>query len=224
MATASRVTIANVMIRSSRLPAPAAARGPLASVRPRPSRVQGASLALPGGLPVWQAPTRCSSATRPVRTAAEPAAGKRRNRCSHTAGPTAAKSQRNRKPETESEVIVASSNAALRIRSNFALIWAAAAMAIDYRVLPWKKPPTFKAVKKCLRKALDVIEAGKAPASAADASEKFLSWLRVHHPKAMAGLLARILPYRPSVKPPGRGTRGTLSREETLAQDIRHNK
>ena len=58
-------------------------------------------------------------------------------------------------------------------------------------------------------------------ASGGDACEKFLSWLRVHHPKAMAGLLVRILPYRPSVKPPGRGT---LSREETLAQDIRHNK
>src|SRR5271169_5476177 len=43
--------------------------------------------------------------------------------------------------------------------------------------------------------------------------EKVLSWLCVHHPKTMLGLLARILPYRPSVKPPGRGTR-----EETLAR------
>ena len=43
------------------------------------------------------------------------------------------------KGQFESEVSVASSNAALRIRSNFALIWAAAAMAIDYEVLPWKK-------------------------------------------------------------------------------------
>jgi hypothetical protein len=33
--------------------------------------------------------------------------------------------------------------------------------------LPWKKAPTFRAVE---RKALDVIEAGKAPASAADAA------------------------------------------------------
>ena len=30
-------------------------------------------------------------------------------------------------------------------------------MAIDYEVLPWKKRPTFKAVEKCLRKALNVI-------------------------------------------------------------------
>jgi hypothetical protein len=40
---------------------------------------------------------------------------------------------------------------------------AAAAMAIDYRVLPWKKRPTFKAVKKCLFKALNVIETSAAP-------------------------------------------------------------
>jgi Domain of unknown function (DUF927) len=78
------------------------------------------------------------------------------------------------KDRFESEVGVTSSNAALRIRSNFALIWAAAAMAIDYGVLPWRKVPTFKAVEKCLRKALDVIEAGKAPASAADATTSIL--------------------------------------------------
>jgi Domain of unknown function (DUF927) len=78
------------------------------------------------------------------------------------------------KGQFESEVSGVSSNAALRIRSNFALIWAAAAMAIDYGVLPWKKRPTFKAVEKCLRRALDVIEAGKAPASAADATTSIL--------------------------------------------------
>ena len=57
------------------------------------------------------------------------------------------------KEQFEREVTVSSSNAALRIRSNFALIWAAAALAIDYGVLPWKKRPTFKAVEKCLRQA-----------------------------------------------------------------------
>jgi hypothetical protein len=82
------------------------------------------------------------------------------------------------KDQFESEVCVASSNAALRIRSNFALIWAAAAMAIDYEVLPWEKPPTFKAVKKCLRKALDVIEASKAPAPpAVDSTTSILTAL-----------------------------------------------
>jgi len=78
------------------------------------------------------------------------------------------------KDQLESEVTVPSSKAALRIRSNFALIWAAAAMAIDYEVLPWKKAPTFSAVEKCLRKALSVIEANKAPASAVDATTSIL--------------------------------------------------
>ena len=36
-----------------------------------------------------------------------------------------------------------------RIRSNFAIIWAAGALAIDYGVLPWKKSRLLKAVKKC---------------------------------------------------------------------------
>jgi Domain of unknown function (DUF927) len=66
------------------------------------------------------------------------------------------------KREFETKVSVLSSNAVLRIRSNFALIWAAAAMAIDYGILPWQKAPTFKAVKKCLCKALSEIGATKA--------------------------------------------------------------
>ena len=74
------------------------------------------------------------------------------------------------KDQFETEVIVPSSNATLRIRSNFALIWAAAAMAIDYGVLPWKKPPTFEAVEKCLHKALEVIETGKSSGSPIDAA------------------------------------------------------
>jgi hypothetical protein len=81
------------------------------------------------------------------------------------------------KGQFESDVPVPSSNAALRIRSNFALIWAAAAMAIDYAVLPWKKLPTFRAVEKCLRKALEVIEAGKAPGSPVDATTSILKAL-----------------------------------------------
>jgi hypothetical protein len=51
---------------------------------------------------------------------------------------------------------------------------AAAAMAIDYEMLPWKKRPTFEAVEKCLRKAMDVIEAGKAPASPVDPTTSIL--------------------------------------------------
>jgi hypothetical protein len=88
------------------------------------------------------------------------------------------------KDRFESKVSVASSNAALRIRSNFALIWAAAAMAIDYGVLPWKKPPTFRAVKKCLRKALEVIESSKAPASPDDPTTSILAALNEKLEKA----------------------------------------
>jgi hypothetical protein len=51
-------------------------------------------------------------------------------------------------------------NAHLRIRSNFALLWAAAALAIDYEILPWKKEPTFRAVEKCMHLALGELEAG----------------------------------------------------------------
>jgi hypothetical protein len=47
-------------------------------------------------------------------------------------------------------------------------------MAIDYEVLPWKKPPTFRAVEKCLRKALGEIEASKAPASPVDPANSIL--------------------------------------------------
>jgi uncharacterized protein (DUF927 family) len=79
------------------------------------------------------------------------------------------------KGQFEEKASVASSNAALRIRSNFALIWAAAAMAIDYGVLPWKKSPTFRAVEKCLHKALSEIEASKAaPQSPSGASASVL--------------------------------------------------
>jgi hypothetical protein len=48
-------------------------------------------------------------------------------------------------------------------------------MAIDYGVLPWKKSPTFRAVEKCLHKALSEIEASKAaPQSPSGASASVL--------------------------------------------------
>jgi hypothetical protein len=82
------------------------------------------------------------------------------------------------KDQFEKKVTVPSSNAALRIRSNFALIWGAAALAIDYGILPWKKLPTFRAVEKCLRKALSEIQANKAAAqSASDAHASVLMTL-----------------------------------------------
>jgi hypothetical protein len=88
------------------------------------------------------------------------------------------------KEQFESQVRVPPSNAALRIRSNFALIWAAAAMAIDYGVLPWKKPPTFRAVEKCLRKALAVIETCKASGPPVDEPTSILRALSEKFEKA----------------------------------------
>jgi hypothetical protein len=82
------------------------------------------------------------------------------------------------KDEFEKKVSVPSTNAALRIRSNFALIWAAAAMAIDYGVLPWEKSPTFRAVEKCLRKAFDAVTANNATASPVDTATSILRKLK----------------------------------------------
>jgi uncharacterized protein (DUF927 family) len=87
----------------------------------------------------------------------------------YVAHPEGLKKVKRYKTEFETKVSVSSSNAVLRIRSNFALIWAAAAMAIDYGILPWKKSATFRAVEKCLHKALSEIQASKgAPQSPGD--------------------------------------------------------
>ena len=51
-------------------------------------------------------------------------------------------------------------NAHYRIRSNFAVMYAAAALAIDYEILPWKKRPTFRAIEKCMRLALATLATG----------------------------------------------------------------
>lgn len=53
-------------------------------------------------------------------------------------------------------------NAYYRVRSNFAVMYAGAALAIDYEILPWKKGPTFRAVEKCMRLALATMQIGKA--------------------------------------------------------------
>ena len=61
-------------------------------------------------------------------------------------------------------------NAHYRIRSNFAVMYAAAALAIDYGILPWKKRPTFRAIEKCMRLALATLTTGaKEPAATAPA-------------------------------------------------------
>jgi hypothetical protein len=46
-------------------------------------------------------------------------------------------------------------NADRRILKNFAVIYAAAALAIDYGILPWKKTPTLKAIDKCMVASCD---------------------------------------------------------------------
>jgi hypothetical protein len=51
-------------------------------------------------------------------------------------------------------------NAHYRVRSNFAVMYAAAALAIDYEILPWKTAPTFRAIEKCMRLALAALATG----------------------------------------------------------------
>jgi hypothetical protein len=63
-------------------------------------------------------------------------------------------------------VLLDAHNAHYRIRSNLAAIYAAAALAIDYKILPWKKEPTFRAIEKCMRLALATLATGaKEPAA-----------------------------------------------------------
>ena len=75
------------------------------------------------------------------------------------------------KSQFEFAVKAPSSTAAVyRIQSNFAIIWAAGALAIDYGVLPWKKSQLRKAVEKCFRRVLSVLQTPE-PAKAARSDE-----------------------------------------------------
>ena len=56
-------------------------------------------------------------------------------------------------------------NAHYRVRSNFALMYAAAALGIDYGILPWGRRATFRAIEKCMRLALAMLETGKNEAA-----------------------------------------------------------
>lgn len=58
------------------------------------------------------------------------------------------------KAQFESEVKAPDERAIYRIRSNFAVIWAAAALAIDYKLLPWKKRGTLRAIEKCFQRCV----------------------------------------------------------------------
>jgi hypothetical protein len=62
------------------------------------------------------------------------------------------------KSRFETDVKAPNSTAAYRIRTNFAIIWAAGALAIDYGVLPWKKSRLRKAVEKCFHRAIGALQ------------------------------------------------------------------
>jgi putative DNA primase/helicase len=66
------------------------------------------------------------------------------------------------KSQFEAEVNAPNSTAVYRIRSNFAVIWAAGALAIDYGILPWRKSRLRKAIEKCFRRALSVLQSSEA--------------------------------------------------------------
>jgi hypothetical protein len=56
-----------------------------------------------------------------------------------------------------------------RIQRPFAAIYAGAAQAIDYEILPWSKKSTLSAIKKCMYDAMDQLIAAAGEASVLDA-------------------------------------------------------
>ena len=85
-------------------------------------------------------------------------------------------------------------NAHYRVRSNFAVMYAAAALAIDYEILPWKKEPTFRAIEKCMRLALASMQTGQSQEASTPLA------VDVHHlGKTLQKQLARakLLPVKP---------------------------
>jgi hypothetical protein len=67
------------------------------------------------------------------------------------------------KEEFEREAVLSGEhNAYYRVRSNFAVMYAAAALAIDYKILPWKKGPTFRTIEKSMRLALATMQIGQS--------------------------------------------------------------
>ena len=70
------------------------------------------------------------------------------------------------------------STALYRIRSNFAVIWAAGALAIDYGVLPWKKSRLRKAVEKCFHRALSALQSPEAVEAAGSDQNTFEDLLK----------------------------------------------
>jgi len=92
-------------------------------------------------------------------------------------------------------------NAQYRIRSNFALLYAAAALGIDYGVLPWRKRATLQEIEKCMQLALHEIETGSDVVSSEHAAETFTSEIQhvCKHLKAQLGR-AQIIKVKPRKK------------------------
>jgi len=91
------------------------------------------------------------------------------------------------KAKFETTVQVRDDRKFYRIRSNFAAIFAAAALGIDYGVLPWGKRATFKAIEKCLLLALaqlDAAQHGPAEDAAPIRLERLVNQLKVFLTKA----------------------------------------
>jgi hypothetical protein len=102
------------------------------------------------------------------------------------------------KEQFERDAVLANGhNAHYRVRSNFAVMYAAAALAIDYEILPWKKGPTFRAIEKCMRLALASMQTGQSQEASTPLA------VDVHHlGKTLQKQLARakLLPVTPKKK------------------------
>ena len=88
-------------------------------------------------------------------------------------------------------------NAHYRVRSNFAVIYAAAALAIHYGILPWGLRSTFRAIEKCMRLTLATLQTG-TPEPIPIAPVVDLHDLRKTLKNQLAH--ARILPVKPRQK------------------------
>jgi len=86
------------------------------------------------------------------------------------------------------------STALYRIRSNFAVIWAAGALAIDYGVLPWTKSRLRKAIEKCFHRALSVLQSPETVEAAGSDQNTFEHLLKTFNERLGQCKLCAITP------------------------------
>ena len=96
------------------------------------------------------------------------------------------------KEKFEADVKVQNNQAIYRIKSNFAVIWAAAALAIDYRLLPWKKRRAFRAIKKCFHRALTALDTAATSASTETGVSNSINIFQVLNQKLDKSVLHKI--------------------------------